>query len=1051
MGQPINMVSPDGQAHAVDPNDYASAIANGFRPEGTNEGAARIGEEAREDHYGGAAGGIVAGATGLLRGVTLGGSDALFSALGGDDAAADLSEIRKRNQAASVVGEVVGGVMTGGVKPGSFLSRATPSGYLASRANAGIDTARAVGGVRGAAGIAAISGAEAAAQSAGSYISDVALGDRELTAEGMAGALGRGFAFGSVAGGAIYGIEKGTIAARRMFARTAEGGEDAVRSAASNWERQSEAVLTAHDDTASALRTQIDEAKLAQAQANAGIAQAKRGLAEEKLAAAQAKAAPDAADGVPAVALADDIVPSAAPSPVTGTPSRGLEDQLAEMQAKLDSGASLQDLNAARTPAISVEQLAAKEAALAEYVARKQAVTEWAERLKNPRVKRDIEMGADGQHVTRGRRTEALPEDVLVEQSGGGIFTIGKMESTLDDLTTNSRVLARSNGPDFRAGSKLDEAYDDALETARLTADPAERAAMLSEAAGIEQEIHAFVRAHKPENAAVIDRIEQIRAQAGVTGVEAAEKRIAKQLEREAKQAPMKRPGVDPEQEAAYQQALRSGGDKGPIDLKWMDEFHRQSPSVVDDVHEAADVLGKLEKAGAELVEAAGDVAVPASREAADALRKAEGEAERKMTDRAARAVDDHVEGVAKPPKVKRTPKPADEKLTAAKHAQAEADTRYANARAAEQEAKAATAQAKNKPPEPNLAPAGDAPDAQRFGGVADIGAVLEAASTIGIPGLPKPSDIPIIGPLLGLYLKYRAIKAVAGRMTGRIPASGEARAAALASKTKDRAAQSVDRMLGLVERGAPKARQIAVTGGGRAADILARRLYDDGEDDAPDGAGVRELTAVRIRELAAAVSNPAAVAAEVRRQLIDIADPDLIEAAEKQRMRGLQYLHDKAPKGPAPTPFISRPWQPNPAEAAVMARRMAVVDDPVSALEAVEKKCLTQEAAETLRAVYPKLFAMVQARLIEKSTQIKETLPYDQRLRMSHLFDLPLDPSLEPSTIALLQKTHATNASATTSPADPARNQPPMPSIAGQVDLSGNYQPAADRRAARR
>ncbi|HVJ21171.1 MAG TPA: hypothetical protein VM686_37425, partial [Polyangiaceae bacterium] len=211
-----------------------------------------------------------------------------------------------------------------------------------------------------------------------------------------------------------------------------------------------------------------------------------------------------------------------------------------------------------------------------------------------------------------------------------------------------------------------------------------------------------------------------------------------------------------------------------------------------------------------------------------------------------------------------------------------------------------------------------------------------------------------------------------------------------------------------------------------------------------------QQLAAVRARELAHAVANPQAALAHVRRELRDVTDPDLIKAAEDLRMRQIAHLNEHAPKGPAPTPLIKRPWEPTLAQAAIFARRLQVADDPVAAIEAVEQKCLTPEAADTLRTVYPKLFAQVQTRLLERSVEIKKTLPYDQRIRMSLLFDVPLDPSLEPATIALLQTVHTTPP-ATRGPAAPTVNQPPVPSTAGPVDMTALYQPASDRRAARR
>lgn len=1039
--------------------DDAYARGQGFTPVSDAEVAAGIEQEAIDSRSDGFLGGLNAAATGLLSGATLGLSDVALSAVSTEGERERIRQDRETHEGISTAAELVGGLAPALASPASVLGR-TPAGYLAQSANRAAEASRALGGVRALAGTAAATGAEAAAQNAGSYISDVALGDRELTAEGMAGALGTGFLFGSVAGGAVYGLEKGTIAARRMFARTADGGDSALKLAESTFERKSDEIIQANDATYEQAKARLQEIQNAKLAAQDARARAGADLAQAKL---------DRFNEPPPVTVADDALPSIAadapapPAPVeTPAPiaaaATPLERQLAEMQGQLDAGKSLQDLNAQRTanPAALADEEAKLTDAIATYEQRKAAINEWTERLRNPRVSRDIE----GPNVTRGRRSEALPEDVMVERSTGRPITIGKMEHTLDDLTENSRILAGPNGPKFSVGARLDDEYDDLIEMAHRAEAPEDVELLLQEAADVERQIHDYVREHKPQNAEVIDRIEALRAQSGKTGVDAARRRLERRIERDAAAVEPRLARVDPEAEAAYQRTLAGQEGRGPNDLSWMDEFTRQrmdaqgvAPrSIVDDVDEASKVIGEYEKAAADLTDAVGDAASPAAKESRDALRAAEAEAERKAVDRAARAVDDAADEAA------RVPTPA-ERIKAAKQAKLEADATLAklaiDERAVKAEIKGLGGRkgAKKKAPEvpaPEL-PTPETQEARgRFGGIADMGAALEAANTIGIPGLPKPSDLPIIGPVLGLYLKFRALKAVAGRMTGRVPATGDARAAALAAKTRDKAAKAVDRLLGLAERSAPRARQVAAIGGPRMLDVLSKRIHDDGEPDAPKGANAQQLAAVRARELANAVANPGAMLANLRRELRDVTDPDLIKAAEDLRIRQVQHLNEHAPKGPPPTPLIQRPWVPTLAEASIFARRLAVANDPVAAIEAVEQKCLTPEAADTLRAVYPKLFAQVQTRLLERSTEIKQTLPYEQRIRMSLLFDVPLDPSLEPATIALLQTAHATPA-ATTSVAAPPVNQPPVPSTAGPVDLTALYQSPSDRRAARR
>src|SRR4029079_15942311 len=147
----------------------------------------------------------------------------------------------------------------------------------------------------------------------------------------------------------------------------------------------------------------------------------------------------------------------------------------------------------------------------------------------------------------------------------------------------------------------------------------------------------------------------------------------------------------------------------------------------------------------------------------------------------------------------------------AAKRQRAEAEAAYqrapvgeADAAIGEKQAKrAATEARKTLPPPPTGAPSptGKSIGGRIVSGAHAIGYAAELGSDVGIPGIPRPHDIPVIGPLLSAYLKYRAFRAAAGRFMGRIPATAETKAAELAARTRDGIARSMDRSLGLIER----------------------------------------------------------------------------------------------------------------------------------------------------------------------------------------------------------------------------------------------------------
>jgi ADP-ribosyltransferase exoenzyme/acetyltransferase (GNAT) family protein len=503
---------------------------------------------------------------------------------------------------------------------------------------------------------------------------------------------------------------------------------------------------------------------------------------------------------------------------------------------------------------------------------------------------------------------------------------------------------------------------------------------------------------------------------------------------------------------AATEPAERAAAEREAAVIE--DHLSRVSarPGAIEDIAAVADAATKYEKSGARLAEALGPEAPPASQEAAKAFRDAESAAERKTMDRTTRAIDDHVEQPAPAPRPgpferfkaqfpeAGLPKGSAAKLADAKAEKLTADAVFSRARANETEARMGAQSAKRSADEARAAaeaakPAVAAPAGKRLGALGTIATAVGVAGELGVPGIPKPHDIPVIGPLLSIYLKYRAIKAAAGRFVGRIPATADARAAALVAQTKDRIAVAVDRTLGLASK--PAARTAIVA----ASVTLGRRVFDDGEPDAPKGASAQALAAVRIREIAAAASRPDLVQQQVRKQLRGIADPDLIAAAEQHMLARFQYLASVMPKMPPPNPFSKTEWQPSPAAADELAQRLAVAHDP----EAVFK-VTTPATVDTANNIYPKVIELAKARLMERISDVKHPMSYAEQLRGTLLFGMPLTDSMAPDSVAILQGAHAAMRPA---PA-PQPTSPPTPSIAAPANVNQLYDPGNQRRAGR-
>jgi hypothetical protein len=1215
---PVNMVDPQGRVVVVPEEGIADAAAAGYKIESSAQQVGRLAEDVRQETYGGTVGKIAAGSAGVLRGLTLGASDVALGAL---DETGELSTLKSINPITSTVGEIGGALAASFAAPGSVLAR-TPTGILSSAANEGVAAARALGGVRGFAGQAAITGAESAAQNVGSYLGSVALGDRDLTAEGLGGALGSGFAMGAAGGAAVYGIEKGSIAARRMFSQVMEGGDDAARSAAGNWERKSKEIFDANRET-------LDEAKRRLAEATAAVDQAKLAQQRAGLAVTDERmlAQRMAGDPVP-VGAADEAVPPAgmadsAPSPSTAPLDT---DPIAAMEARIRAGEvtgeagpfSPEGLRAAAERELQRESTRSalggfdfaprtgsaltdvkKGGDLAQPAPISRAAQEPVSAAPSTgRVDslepdefdsfKDAYMTASAPDVTdagflyskggdevingalrrgeplTGRHAAAvdsldaalempqarLPRDTVLYRGVNGKqaqarFANVKPGEVIEDpgyLSTASSANAKSRNESIvfnitaPAGTKglpipsqfsfekeillgrntrmrvTNNELVPQVPTASRHTDAIAHEVLADGSVKVTSEYKSLVSGKMVRKTETFPPIREISVSIvddaakalpapaqklanKIAAAEDSESALMRLLQGTKAQiddgatlaqvgaASRAHPLSKAQIEAQYDDILERVAQTPDVAtkqalLREADALEEQlaslpkSAQALSEIDSVTQAMSRYERDMADLVDDVGDGAAPMSREMADAYRKAERGAEQSLLDRATQAIDDQADGIAGKGAKTGTQQgdglfdvPAEqfgpfenvgptkltgkERVAYAKARKLEADGAVKAARIGEAEARlgykaaqakaAEVAQAARTVGLPGAAAAADgAGGASR---AADVGSVGARVGLAGIPG-----DLPIMGPVIGMYLKARALKAGAERLMGRVPASGNAKVAALAAQTKDRAAHVVDKMLGYAERGAPKMRTAAAVSGPRLLEAVRERLYDDGNPAPAKGAGLQEHAAARSREISVLAADPSLIARQVRKEMGDVADPTMVAAAVKFRTNQIAYLAKVAPKEPPPSPFRrAGQWKPDKVAAADFARRYAAAMDPNQALDQVEQKCLTPEAAEAYRAVYPLLFKQTRDRMFSQAAKLRITLPRNQLMRMSILFDLPLDSSLEPANLSHLQGVFSA-----TRPADQAPQQaPPVPSIAGPTNLTSLYQTASDRRAA--
>lgn len=447
----------------------------------------------------------------------------------------------------------------------------------------------------------------------------------------------------------------------------------------------------------------------------------------------------------------------------------------------------------------------------------------------------------------------------------------------------------------------------------------------------------------------------------------------------------------------------------------------------------AAKAIGDVEAANARLVNALGSEAPATAVTHAKAYQAAvRAQADASASSSAKAAAD--IKGKLQPALNATTPPPG----------YAEAQMAVEGRMATELEKARARLAAHAPTPEPAAAPGAAAPPppAARgrspLGAAADVGSALEILHALGVH-TPAISAIPVIGPILGLFLKARAVLGILGRKGGSIGRSTEGLIASKSAATRER----INAATGAILEGAAKGAGKAASAAGPAA-LLAGRLFPGGDEPKGDDPVARYHA--RLGEIARAMA-PGAIDQAISERY-QTSDPALHDALVAQVERGIKFLDGKAPK-PVILPGMlpgDGTWQPSKAALEEFGKYVHAVNDPASVLEDLAKGVFTAEGAETLRVVYPGLFAQAQRALIEAAPKMQTTLPYPRRVAISIMYQVPVDITMTPGHMQFLRPSAGPSIGP---PSGPPSGPPPMtPAMTGPIKLGQQTMTPLDHRA---
>lgn len=339
---------------------------------------------------------------------------------------------------------------------------------------------------------------------------------------------------------------------------------------------------------------------------------------------------------------------------------------------------------------------------------------------------------------------------------------------------------------------------------------------------------------------------------------------------------------------------------------------------------------------------------------------------------------------------------------------------------------------------------------AKASSGLGDLGDIAAVASAAGydFEHLPIVSDLPFIKYILWYRTIIRGLGKYQSKnkMAALLGDSGNA-TGVLANKASD-VASSVDDGIGKLISGGAKA-YTKKAGIPTTIEILNSSHFYPQESKKHKAKTKEEAFKRRSDEIMQAASNPDVIRQAVERNLHPAA-PDIVQHVVETQIRKVQFLASKLPKDPSGQHLLAKPWKPSSIELNKFAKYIRAAEDPTTVIADMVNGKLSQEAAETLRVVYPSMFADIQSQLVEQLDTLRDSLSYKERVQLSRLFGVPVDETMTPEFIAAMQAGYspegqeaqgsAMGGAVSASPVNAREFTPPgsTPSVADQLVTSG-------------
>jgi hypothetical protein len=198
-----------------------------------------------------------------------------------------------------------------------------------------------------------------------------------------------------------------------------------------------------------------------------------------------------------------------------------------------------------------------------------------------------------------------------------------------------------------------------------------------------------------------------------------------------------------------------------------------------------------------------------------------------------------------------------------------------------------------------------------------------------------------------------------------------------------------------------------------RGRGTVVRTATEGGRRGRAAAVGGVEAYRARVAQMDEDRRNPRAAIERVASRVDGLeAAPAVRNALIAAAVRGQTYLAQHRPGGRATAGQIfPDTMDPSAGEISDFLARARAIDSPASVIADMARGDISPASVDALRVVYPDLYNEIRSGVVRALAQDDARLSYQDRLALGILLDMPTDPALAPSHMAVVQSMYAAQA----------------------------------------